>query len=128
MGMYTEIYVNADLKESTPQEVIDVLKAMTTDSDTLPAALQDRPFRWSYMFYDGSYYTPKTECRHLTHDDISNCWSLLGKGDIKNYEDEIEEFFAFIAPHCEEGFIGYSRYEESWEPTLYFAGEELCNN
>ena len=28
MGMYTEIYVNTDLKKETPQEVIDVLSAM----------------------------------------------------------------------------------------------------
>lgn len=28
MGMYTEIYVNVDLKRDTPEEVIHVLKAM----------------------------------------------------------------------------------------------------
>jgi hypothetical protein len=28
MGMYTEIYVNVDLKQETPDEVLNVLKAM----------------------------------------------------------------------------------------------------
>jgi hypothetical protein len=28
MGMYTEIYINVDLKPETPDEVINTLKAM----------------------------------------------------------------------------------------------------
>lgn len=122
MGMYTEIYINTNLKENTPQDVIDVLKAMC-EFDGDAECLKDKPARWAYMFANGSFYTPNTSCALLTkHIGLGEFWSLLAKGDIKNYEDEIEQFFDWIRPYCEEGFIGYSRYEECWSPKLEFAG------
>ena len=60
MGMYTEIYVNADLKPDTPQEVLDVLQAIC-DKDIDAKALQDKPSRWFLLFNNSSYYTPYTE-------------------------------------------------------------------
>ena len=120
MGMYTEIYVNVDLREDTPKDVIETLKAMCAKDSESPL-LADKPSRWSYMFNNGSYYTPNTECGLLTWDTIGNQWSLLAKGDIKNYEDEIEAFFEWLMPHVEGelgDFIGYTRYEESEKPTL----------
>lgn len=121
MGMYTEIFVNVDLKEDTPKEVIDVLRAMCGEEDK--ASLQGYPERWRVLFLCGSYYTPITSCANLTFDEIAGQWSLLGKGDIKNYEGEIEAFFAWIEPHIDghDGdFIGYHRYEENQKPTLVF--------
>lgn len=117
--MYTEIYVNVDLKEDTPSEVIDVLKAMCGEEGG--KALKGFPNRWMCLFSDMSYYTPRTSCRNLTFDKIGNNWSLLGKGDIKNYEGEIEQFFEWIKPYVEGNsgdFIGYMRYEEDQLPTL----------
>ena len=119
MGMYTEIFVNVDLKPETPPEVIAVLQAMCGGEDRTP--LTGKPGRWDRLFNDGSYYTPRTSCAILKHDNIANAWSLLGKGDIKNYEGEIEAFFDFIMPWVDgdEGdFIGYTRAEERQEPTL----------
>ena len=120
MGMYTEIFVNTDLKENTPSSVIEVLQAIC-DRNHAAACLQDKPRRWSILFCDMSYYTPRTCCAALTFDDISGGYSLIGKGDIKNYDDEIEQFFEFIMPWCESDFIGYYRYEENREPTLVFS-------
>ena len=120
MGMYTEIYVNVNLKQDTPGEVISALIAMCTKDSkntTLPYP------RWAYLFNDGSFYTPKTECGKLTYNDISKQWSLLGKGDIKNYDGEIEAFFKWLMPYIDARigeFIGYSRYEEEFSPTLYY--------
>lgn len=136
MGMYTEIYINVNLKKETPQSVLDVLKAMC-DYNEDAQCLKDHPSRWLYLFGDCSYYTPRTECAKLTYDDISKQWSLLGKGDIKNYGGEIEEFFEWICPwidfeedpeedrdpECEyqtKMFVGYHRYEEDVEPTLVY--------
>jgi hypothetical protein len=117
--MYTEIYVNVDLKTETPPEIIEVLKAICGDGDE--SALEGKPGRWCMLFNSGSYYTPNTSCKNLTYDKIGNRWSLLGKGDIKNYEREIEQFFEWLSPwiDAEEGdFIGYTRYEEISTPTL----------
>jgi hypothetical protein len=130
MGMYTEIYINVDLKKETPDNVIQVLKAMCRmlPDQECSEVLVDYPERWEYLFNSGSYYTPNTYCHSLTFDDISNKWSLLGKGDIKNYENEIDKFFEWIMPHIDafpEEFIGYSRYEDANQPKLYFmVGDE----
>lgn len=120
MGMYTEIYINTDLKEGTPEEVLQVLRAIC-DKQNDAECLKDKPRRWFMLFNNGSYYTPSTECGKLTYDDTSHCYSLLGKGDIKNSSDEIEEFFEYIKPYCDDDFIGYYRYEEEREPTLVYS-------
>lgn len=117
--MYTEIYVNVDLKEDTPDNVIGVLREMCGEG----LESGNFPDRWSRLFKNGSYYTPNTECARLTYDDISRQWSLLGKGDIKNYEGEIEMFFDWIRPYVDGmpgDFIGYYRYEETTSPTLVY--------
>lgn len=122
MGMYTEIYINVDLKEDTPLGVINTLKAMCGE-DAYSSYLEDKPSRWGYLFRNGSYYTPLTSVSNLTYNGIAEGYSLLAKGDIKNYREEIEEFFEWIMPHIDapEGcFIGYSRYEEDNTPELYF--------
>lgn len=122
MGMYTEIFVNVDLKPDTPDEVINTIQAICEKGFESPP-LKDKPARWFVLFNNGSYYTPATECGLLTYDDISQNWSLLGKGDIKNYASEIEQFFDFIMPWVDahDGeFIGYHRYEESLTPTLVY--------
>ena len=120
MGMYTEIYVNVDFDENTPDEVIGTIKAMCAKDDRSPF-LSDKPSRWSYLFNNGSYYLPLTECGLLTYDDIGKQYSLIGKGDIKNYEQEIQQFFDYIKPYVENEFMGYYRYEESREPVLVYS-------
>ena len=118
MGMYTEIYVNVGLKEDTPETIIATLQ--TICNGYTPEGF---PSRTGSLFRDCSYYTPRTCVSHLTYDEISKQWSLLGKGDLKNYEDEIEYFFNWIMLWVEGwpgDFIGYHRYEESQEPTLVF--------
>lgn len=124
MGMYTEIYVNMDFKTETPPEVISVLQAMCAQDDSAEC-LKDKPRRWSHLFNNGSFYTPNTECANLTFCEISNSYSLLAKGDIKNYEGEIEQFFDFVKPWCDDpdSFIGYYRYEEAREPVLVYSDD-----
>lgn len=122
MGMYTEIYVNVDLKKDLPSEVVRTLKAMCGE-EGYSSSLEGKPSRWAYLFRNGSFYTPNTSTANLTYDHISKNYSLLAKGDIKNYQEEIEEFFEWIMPHIdasEGSFIGYSRYEEDDVPELYF--------
>lgn len=120
MGMYTEIFISADLKSNTPESVIDALRGMC-DWEHESETLNKMGSRTKYLFNSGSYYTPNTQCRSLTFDSIANQYSIIGKGDIKNYDSEIEKFFEFIKPYCEDGFIGFYRYEEDREPTLVFA-------
>ena len=127
MGMYTEIYVNVNLKEDTPDEIIEVLKAMCRMEESDEKVLEPYPDGWQCLFSNMSYYTPSTRCRSLTYNGITRRWSLLGKGDIKNYAGEIEEFFEWIIPYVDGypgDFIGYSRYEDAQKPTLFFLPED----
>ena len=123
MGMYTEIYVSVDLKEDTPEFIIDILKAICYKGDE--RILECYPSRWKYLFNSGSYYTANTRVAEITFDTISGQYSLIGKGDIKNYGDEIEQFFSFIESHVDtcgvRTFMGYSLFEESVEPILFYA-------
>lgn len=124
MGMYTEIYVNVDFKKDTPKDVIETIKDVCDGSyDEL--SHKGCPDRWCMLFGNGSYYTPNTSVSDLTYDSIGENFSLLGKGDIKNYYNEIEAFFEFISPWVDSYesipyFIGYLRYEEEDFPTLVY--------
>lgn len=122
MGMYTEIYVNVDLKEETPQEIIDTLRQLCAkvQPDSFPE-------RSSLLFNNGSYYTPYTYVRSLTYDRNFSRWSFLGKGDLRNYSGEVEHFFDWLMPWVDGfpgDFVGYHRYEEDQKPTLVFIPEE----
>jgi hypothetical protein len=119
MGMYTEIFVNVDLLAQTPENVLAVLRSMCGEEGAgpLPEELPD----WSYLFYNRGFKL-NTSCRMLTKDSHSGCYSLLAKGDTKNC-GQIEAFFEWLMPWVDayEGvFIGYSRYEENYRPTLIF--------
>ena len=121
MGMYTEIYVNVDLKQDVPEHILNVLREMCSGQGE--GRLDAYPQRWGCLFSSNSFYTPLTECASLTFNEIRGGWSLLGKGDIKNYNREIELFFEWISPwvYGDPGdFIGYHRYEEQRVPTLVF--------
>lgn len=120
MGMYTEIYVNVDLKKETPEAVIETIKAIC-EGDCDSKYLKDKPRRWSMLFSNGSYYTPSTCCSSLTYDSIAKSYSLIGKGDIKNGDNEIEQFFEFVKPWCDNNFIGYHRHEEDRDPILVYS-------
>ena len=121
--MYTEVYVNVDLKKETPNEVLSVLAAMCEDGDKRALDVLDKPEKWKRLFYDGSFYTPLTSSRNLTYNEHNNSFSLLGKGDIQNREGEIQQFFDWIKPWVVGSpgdFIGYWRYEEDQVPELVF--------
>jgi len=119
MGMYTEILISTEFKESTPDEVINTIKAMCGEEEH-EHLLASKPARWRYLFMSGSFYTADNSCRIFTHNKYN--WALLAKGDIKNYKDEIEQFIEFIKPWCTNDFIGYKRYEESREPEIIYSG------
>ena len=117
MGMYTQIFVNVDLREDTPEQILDLLRRMATS--TAIGDGEETPQRWAYMFRSKSYYFPGTTiCTFAEQDGISKNYSFTGLGDIKNYEGEIGAFFELIAPYVCDNVMGYWWYEEEEQPTI----------
>lgn len=121
MGMYTEINMRANLRQDTPEEVLQVLEAMAFGAPILAASeLPAHPLfeshRWYHLGVRGSYYFPKaglSEVVRPVHEWDAPRFSL--HGDLKNYDNEIDKFFDWIDPYidAEPGeFLGYSLYEE----------------
>ena len=109
MGMYTEIFFRAEVDKYAFREML------YTDE-------------YSRVMNSGSAYFPEVAPTgaKFHHDTRYNDYTVEFRSSLKNYTGEIEEFFAWVAPHCINlnttgGFIGYSLYEENRYPTLFFA-------
>lgn len=130
MGMHTEIYVKAVLKDDVDNNVINILKYMLGIDDVeledleIPSHSLFATRRWHYMLRSGSYYHIPYKIKLLEYNDISENYYLVVRSDFKNYNGEIGKFFDWISPHVEKDgdktFIGYSLYEEDDEPKLYY--------
>ncbi|UDL16402.1 hypothetical protein SEA_ZOOMAN_153 [Microbacterium phage Zooman] len=122
MGMYTEFFFRAELKKDTPQEVIDFLDAWFKGEE--PAPLDHDFFRrprWESLLLGSSAYFPT-----LPNSSFANVWGYWELGihaSLKNYGAEIDYFLDWIEPYVDGykgDFLGYSLYEESEQPHLYW--------
>lgn len=79
------------------------------------------------MFRSCSHNFTPVSVQHFSHDDIGDCWCLVVRCDLKNYDSEIEHLIDWLSPYVDSSYrsmIGYSRYEEADEPTIHYAGSE----
>ena len=124
MGMYTKLSVDIRFRENLPEEVIAALDIMSGNNDyinqTLPQHDLFKTSRWEFMFRCSSYYHTPFSLTKFHKDEISQSYYLTSSSDFKNYNGEIDLFFDFIAPYVEDGFLGYSQYEEAEHPTLHY--------
>ena len=130
MGMYTEIYVKAVLKEDVDDNVVNIIKYMLGIDDveledlTIPSHSLFETDRWDSMLRSGSYYHVPYTVKLFEYNDISENYYLVVRSDFENYQGEIEKFFDWIKQYLEQDyyktFMGYSLYEEDYEPTLYY--------
>ena len=127
MGMYTELVMACKLKKNAPEDVVETLKYMVGDSEYLAAIPTHDLFktdRWKFMLRCDSYYFDGDTNSTFRYDDIRKSYVLTIRCNLKNYCDEIEEFLNWIVPYSNtNGFVGYSRYEESETPTLIYFNE-----
>lgn len=106
--MYTKFDFNFHLSKETPSSVVKTIEAMLSENSFQSLTLRDKPFRWAFMFNNSSnieYFNGITQVRV--------------RGEIKNYEDEIELFLDMVKPWLEERgvTIGTTHYEEFVNPT-----------
>lgn len=124
MGMYTELVMATRVK-NVP-EVVAILKYMVGETAEQPP-LPDHPLfstpRWRMLFTCSSYYFVPRSTALFSFDEIGEFWCLITRADLKNYDSEIELFIDWIRPYLdadENHMIGYSRYEETRKPTIYY--------
>lgn len=133
MGMYTEIIFGCDLKPDTPDVAIGALKwmcEMTEKPEVLPdhEFFTDKENRW-FLFQSGSYYFGVNKgVAEMWFDDISKSWHISARGNIKNYNNEIEKFLSWVKQYVYSGsglreFYAVVCYEEQSEPTIYYLEE-----
>ena len=130
MGMYTELCLNVELRSDVPAEVMAVLEYMVEVADHVPPTPPHDLFecpRWRYMLQCCSFYhIPRST--FILHREQGSVY-LTGRSDLKDYSDEIHKFVSWLAPYidAEEGqFLGYSRYENSLKPVLFFKEDVSC--
>lgn len=124
MGMYTELVMATRVKKDS--DAVPILKYMTGQSD-IPSQLPDHPLfqtpRWIMLLSCSSYYFVPRSIHMFEYDEIGNYWVLISRADLKNYDNEVALFLDWIRPHLEadaDDMIGYSRYEETREPTIHY--------
>ena len=129
MGMYTELNIGVSIKNY--EEVIQKLQFMLGDSDkdvNIDHPLFGKEKRWEYMLRCGSYYFDGQPDSKLYRDDLYEndpMYFLNVRCNLKNYEDEIKLFLDWLCPYINtEGFLGYTRYEEAYNPTLIYKENE----
>jgi len=127
MGMYTEIIFGAELKQETPEQVINALKYMIGDIEDKP---NDFPLSIDQdLFKTSSYYFGVNKpVAKMWFDDISKTWRMNARSNIKNYEREIETFLEWIKPYIKSGsgirnMFAMVMYEEDYKPTIYYLND-----
>lgn len=130
MGMYTEIYINCKLKKNLPYDVKNILNYIFVERVPLYVFektnnLPNHPFfsceRWMLIGSGSSHYFIPFTTSNFLFNKIAESYFLTFRSDLKNYDQEIEQFFDWIMPYVDEPegqFIGYHRYEEELLPTL----------
>lgn len=123
MGDYTEIYTRMALKSDCPEQVIAVLQYLVDGGDepTVPDHQFFRCARWRALLQCSSYYCIPRATVSFWFDDIGKRWYLVGRSDLKNYDNEIRQFFRWIDPYIDAypgDFVGYEMSEQASRPTL----------
>lgn len=134
MGMYTQLFITTDLKNDTPDSVIQILQYMQNANnerqETKPE-IPDHPLfktdRWDYMLICGSAYFEGPNFNKLKkkyQDNEASEWEFGNLSNFKNYDGEIDLFLDWLSPwisksSCAE-LLGWVRYEEDDQPDLIY--------
>ncbi len=130
MGMYTELYISAQVKPEGRHK--EAFLRLFTQENTEHALQDYADLHEAFTLSRIQFGMIPAGCSHYflpmsTHkcewNKISEAYSLTFRCDLKNYENEIETFLDWLMPMIDayEGeHIGHMRYEEADEPTLLY--------
>jgi hypothetical protein len=128
MGMYTELRVCCRLKRDIPQDVVDILKWMSSGDhiNGAPPAVPPHPLfecaRWRFLFTMGSAYFDDEAASAVVK--FGDQWHVLTVANLKNYDGEIGKFVDWLSPYVDAApgeVWARHRYEEFDDETLVAA-------
>jgi len=124
MGMYTELFLQVELKEDTPNEIIDTLRYMMAEDVEEPVRPPFTADRWKSMLRMVTFTFPVGH-RELTKCELSKNYYLLVRCELKDYDGEILKFLNWIAPYITDNthYQGHYLYEQDEEPTRFYFRE-----
>lgn len=130
MGAYTRLNLAFELKQHTPDTVLDVLRFMCYTHEEQPGnqmIIPDHPLfitpRWTHMLQGDSYYFPAEAHSKLIHHTEAYVpfYELNVECNLKNYDGEIEKFVDWVMPYVDGHvgtFLGFKMFESDDLPTL----------
>ena len=140
MGMYTEFYFRANIKDGPVAVWLNTRINENADWEPFEA----HPFfglpRWDHVLIGGGGVYQESRApifrrKHQPGGPYAN--ELVIASSLKNYGSEIDHFVTWISPHLDMPtgeFLGYALYEDTdtyddsdqWRehPTLYFRNRE----
>lgn len=128
--MFTEFHYNVELVKNLSRETLDILYYMLDKSSyKCKSNLKNIPShplftvseRWEWMLYTDSCFFSADTISTLRYDDIAKVRYLCIRCNLKNYNNEIENFIDWIDPYVygfTGDFLGFYRYEESEDPVI----------
>jgi len=130
MGSYTELIFGASLKKETPPDVIETLKhycglvELPEEQLVFKTKSGRNPLNMGGSYYFGVINTDP----QMIYDKIRPSWYISSRTNLKNYENEIEDFLKWVKPYLDSGsgereFYAIVTYEQG-EPTIYYLEEE----
>lgn len=132
MGLYTEVFFRADIREDAPEEVVSALTAIVAGGGSTPHI--DHPLfrceRWQQLGTCSSAYFSSPAGSFILTDPYTGTLAVVLHANLKNYDDEIAKFFDWVDPYVDAfpgEFLGYSLYEDvdpGTAPTPYFKKEQ----
>ena len=125
MGMYTEVLLKAEVKESATKVDLDVLDYMFGKRTEKPEQLPEHKFfslpRWDCIGKISSFYHIPGVSNFVFKEKGYNSYYIFSRSDIKNYDGEVEAFFDWaktVLTPATGKVLGWSWYEEDDQPTL----------
>jgi len=104
MGHYTEMVLVVELKDDLPSKVLKALEWLKDPDKLDDTPLIDHPF-WKKPRAINFRMVDKHDFSHLE----------IFHANLKDYENEIQEFLAWIVPYCkleDHQVVGFTKYEE----------------
>lgn len=123
MGMYTQLSFYAKLRKDTPEQVIQtmfhLLNIKEIENPLFKASSGRCVLIGGSAYFDETYFNVSFRKGH---------WIFKTQSNIKNYEDELQQFINWIKPFVlkgmfDSGSFAMTLYEEDEIPILFYIEE-----